>query len=178
MKLHVFLSPTKPKPWTCQSFQFLGLLLFGLFSLLIFFKIDISLLDNMFNDMVLGGRGLAYTRENERDIEPVAAADCKRKEPKVACLACLALVKKKIWKRENKEIDFFIFCLKIMLFEAIFLLGWTHSSLQRRLYQKFIIKKTFIYGKLKRSTLYVSIFLHFCIFVRATTKKVFFFKKI
>ncbi len=70
--------------------------------------------------MVFWGRGLAYTRESERDMKPVAAADHKRKEPKVAHLACLTLAKKKIWKREKEEIDFFIFCLKIRPFEAIF----------------------------------------------------------
>ncbi len=32
-------------------------------------------------------------------MEPVAVADRKRNEPKVACLACLTLVKKQIWKR-------------------------------------------------------------------------------
>ncbi len=54
--------------------------------------------------MVFWGRGLAYTRESERDMEPVAAADRKRKEPKVARLACLTLAKKKIWKREKEEL--------------------------------------------------------------------------
>ncbi len=38
-------------------------------------------------------RGLSYTKESKRDMETVAAADCKRKEPKVARLACLTLVK-------------------------------------------------------------------------------------
>ena len=69
---------------------------------------------------VFWGRGLAYTTESERDVEPVAAADRKRKEPKVARLVCLTLVKKEIWKREKEEIDFFIFCLKIRPIEAIF----------------------------------------------------------
>ncbi len=86
-------------------------MLFGLFSLLLFYKIEISLLDNMFNDIVFGG-GALLTPGKTRDIKPVAAADRKRKESKVSCLACLALVKEKIWKRENEEIDFFIFCFK------------------------------------------------------------------
>ncbi len=53
-------------------------------------------------------------------MKPVATADCKRKEPKVARLACLTLVKKKSWKWEKEEIAFFIFCLKIRPFETIF----------------------------------------------------------
>ena len=67
-----------------------------------------------------GGRGLAYTRESDRDMKLVAVADRKRKKPKVARLACLTLVNKKIWKREKEEIYFFIFCLKIRPFEATF----------------------------------------------------------
>ena len=41
------------------------------------------------------GKGLAYTRESKRDMEQVATADRKRKEPEVACLACLTLANKK-----------------------------------------------------------------------------------
>ena len=63
---------------------------------------------------VSGGRGLAYTRESERDMEPVAAAD--RKRPDISKEKNLEEGKRK----REKEKDFFIFCLKIRPFEAKF----------------------------------------------------------
>ncbi len=54
-------------------------------------------------------RGLAYTKECKRDMEPVAAADCKRKDPKVAHLACLTFVKKSgRGKRRRLTSSFFV----------------------------------------------------------------------
>ncbi len=66
--------------------------------------------------------GLAYTRESEKGMEPMAAADRRRKEPKVARLACLTLAKKKNLEEGKGGKRLLKFCQKIMPFEAIFLL--------------------------------------------------------
>ena len=55
--------------------------------------------------------GLAYTRESEIDMEPVAAADHRRKEPKVARLACLTLAKKSLEEGKGGK-DLLIFVKK------------------------------------------------------------------
>ena len=92
MKLCFFCQLQSPNHGTVKVLGFVVVWAIFTFD---FFKIETYLLDNFFNDMVfLGGRGLAFTRKSERDMELVAAADGKRKEPKVACLACLTLVKK------------------------------------------------------------------------------------
>ncbi len=81
IKLWFFVSY---KAQTRELSKFLGLLLFGQFSLLNFFQ------ERHINWIIcsmicfFGGRGLAYTRESDRDMKLVAVADRKRKKPKVA----------------------------------------------------------------------------------------------